>query len=230
MAVQFLRLLSQTGFVAALASVFVACAPAAHQGVAELGSTSDGLTAASPSKGNSSVTASPTNVNLPTTSAPAIAFETVLGDRTPENPAALFDLFSVELGVQLIPKSKGHIHAVRFYQASGGLETYRASIWAANGQLIATAEVTPSSTEPGWLTARFSPPIAVSAGELITASYNASSGAYPYEYEGLASPLDSANVSFVKSVYIYGDGSTVPEFTYRNTNYFVDVVFKREGQ
>ncbi|MEZ0391579.1 MAG: DUF4082 domain-containing protein [Pseudobdellovibrionaceae bacterium] len=162
-------------------------------------------------------------------SSSSAAFESALENTIPANPAALFDPLAVELGVQLIPHSNGMIHGIRFYQATGGNENYRVSLWDSNGSLLASAVVKPSQEVPGWVTAEIRPPVKVIAGEIYTASYNAPHGSYPYEYEGLVKPISAKNFSLLKSVYDYGNGSSLPQSTYRDTNYFVDVVFKRTG-
>jgi hypothetical protein len=142
---------------------------------------------------------------------------------------------AVELGVKFRATAPGHVAAVRFYQPAGG-EPAVATLWSAAGQRLASATAGGGSGA-GWREARFAAPVAVAAETTYVASYHAAAGSYAaaldaYQAEvrrgplrALASGADGSN-----GVYAYAAEPTFPTHSYRDANYWVDVLFTPGGQ
>ncbi|MBE7184196.1 MAG: DUF4082 domain-containing protein [Methylobacterium mesophilicum] len=141
---------------------------------------------------------------------------------------------SVELGMKFVAASNGTISAVRFYKGSANTGTHTGSLWDASGQRMGTVTFT-NETASGWQTATFSAPIAITAGTTYTVSYHTASG-YSYTPDGFANPIANGQLTAPSStssggngVFRYGSGGVVPNQSYENTNYWVDVVFTPSG-
>ncbi len=154
--------------------------------------------------------------------------QTLFGDRTPGNPVEEEDTRAVEIGVKFRSNVAGTIESIRFYRGAGNGAGYVAHLWAANGALLASA---PAPDGPaGWQEARLPAPVAVAANTTYVASYFTSNGRFARDPNGLASAVNSGNLSAPASasaggngVYLYGGG--FPSKTYKDTNYWVDVRF-----
>jgi hypothetical protein len=143
------------------------------------------------------------------------------------------DPLSVELGVKFKSDISGEIKAVRFYRRVGSSNGYTVHLWKANGTLLATATVpVDPNLVPGWQQIYLQTPVNISANETYIASYLAPSGQYAFAVDGLSAAITKRNLTALagltnggNGVYIYGNGGGFPTNTYRNTNYFVDVLF-----
>lgn len=144
------------------------------------------------------------------------------------------DTKAVEIGVKFRSNSAGTITGIRFYKAASNTGTHVASLWSSSGQLLAQATFKSESTS-GWQVVTFTNPVTIAANTVYTASYHTNSGHYSFDQNYFAAkgadngPLHalSATESGGNGVYAYGSKSAFPTKTYNNTNYWVDVVFKK---
>jgi hypothetical protein len=145
--------------------------------------------------------------------------------------ASTVDNSAVELGVKFRSDVAGYVKGLRFYK--GGLNTgaHVGSLWTASGALLAQATST-NETASGWQTLTLPTPIAVSANTTYVASYHTDAGYYSSDNDFFATKgIDAPPLHALKEgvdgsngVYMYGGGG-FPPFSYRSTNYWVDVVF-----
>jgi subtilisin-like proprotein convertase family protein len=145
--------------------------------------------------------------------------------------AAVSDTGPIELGVRFRAEADGVITGVRFYKGNANTGPHTGSLWSNSGTLLATAAFT-NETALGWQQVTFSPPVAIAANTTYIASYHTSGGGYSVDNDffpstgvdnaplhALATSVDGAN-----GVYLEGDGG-FPTLSFRDTNYWVDVVF-----
>ncbi|MGZ8765194.1 MAG: N,N-dimethylformamidase beta subunit family domain-containing protein, partial [Acidimicrobiia bacterium] len=138
----------------------------------------------------------------------------------------------VELGVKFRSDVAGQVTGIRFYKGAGNTGTHVGNLWSASGALLASATFTGESAS-GWQQVNFSSPVSVAAGTTYIASYFAPAGVYSYTHDvfggggvdnaplhALASGVDGTN-----GVFRYGASSGFPTASYRDANYWVDVVF-----
>jgi hypothetical protein len=145
--------------------------------------------------------------------------------------AATTDGYGAELGLRFSAQVDGFVSGVRFYKGAGNDGQHVGTLWSAQGLRLGTVTFVNESAS-GWQTALFAAPVPVIAGQQYTVSYTAPKGHYPYEewywpYKNRATaPLSTPTVSGANGAGVYGDTGTFPATTYRDTNYFVDVVFE----
>jgi hypothetical protein len=150
------------------------------------------------------------------------ADETGLGNRKPQTPVDS-DTGSVELGVRFQSSINGVIKAIRFYRGSGRSASFTVSLWDASGKRLATAKG--QGAAPGYITVALPKSIAISANTNYIASYLAPRGRYAGDVQGFAQSIQSGHLILNQGVYHYGKGGVAPSSVYRDTNYYVDVVF-----
>lgn len=148
--------------------------------------------------------------------------QTLFGDRVPANPAENGDTRPVELGVVVRAARAGAVEAIRFYRGARSPGGYRARLWSASGALL--ADVAAPDGPVGWQEVALAPPIAVAAGDAVTASYVAPAGRFARDTFALSSPVTSGDLTATRGVYRYGGGW--PTASYKDTNYWVDVRFR----
>jgi hypothetical protein len=137
----------------------------------------------------------------------------------------------VELGVKLRADVDGRIVAVRFYKADQDTGPHTASVWGADGALLASAPFV-NETASGWQEVALATAVPVTAGKTYVASYHTSAGYYAatndfFTAAGADRPPLHALADGPQGgngVYHYG-GSAFPGDTFRSSNYWVDVVF-----
>ncbi len=135
------------------------------------------------------------------------------------------DRASVELGVRLTTSRTGDVAALQFYRSPAQKQDYTGTLWTADGVALATT-VFPATDVAGWQTAELPDPVRIKAGQSIVASYYAVDGSYAVT-EGAFAAEETANgftVPRAAGVYRYGT-SGFPTESWRDSNYFVDVVF-----
>ncbi|HOZ57363.1 MAG TPA: DUF4082 domain-containing protein [Nakamurella multipartita] len=168
-------------------------------------------TAAVSAAGSTVASASPAGYSIwPASTTPAVPADPETG--------------SVQLGVQFSSSTAGTITAIRYYKSAQNTGTHIGKIWGPNGQALASVTFTNEATS-GWQQAELSEPVAVTAGAKYTASYRAPNGRYAADVDALSPsrPRVSNALTATQGVYSYGDG--VPTSTWRNANYYVDVLF-----
>jgi hypothetical protein len=144
------------------------------------------------------------------------------------------DTAAAELGVKFKSDSAGYITGIRFYKSSANTGTHIGSLWSSTGKLLAQATFT-NETASGWQQVNFSTPVPIAANTVYVASYHVNAGHYSVDENYFASkgydtaPLHalggSGNTN--NGVYKYSATPAFPTDSYRSSNYWVDVLFKR---
>ncbi|MFS8148264.1 N,N-dimethylformamidase beta subunit family domain-containing protein, partial [Rhizobium sp. BR 249] len=172
------------------------------------------------------------NVNLETPSAGRTvtvsgpSYTSLFGASTPA-VVNTNDTSAVELGVRFQTSMAGTVSGIRFYKGSQDTGTHTGSLWSSTGTRIATLTFT-NETASGWQTAYFSSPVALTVGQIYTASYHTNTGHYSTTADYFLSNVTSGPLTAPASgngVYRYGSSSLYPTATYNETNYWVDVMF-----
>lgn len=160
----------------------------------------------------------------------------IFGGGAPGNPVEA-DYSPVTLGVKFWSSQAGTISAVRFYRGARSPNGYVASLYTAAGKLLGSVTLLKESGPvPGWQTAIFATPIAISANTTYVAAYYTPVGRYPDVYYGLTRGAmngalnvpASASVAGGNGVYYYGLG--FPRYSWESSNYYVDVLFTPAAQ
>lgn len=171
--------------------------------------------------GNLSSLSNSISVTVP----PAIANQTIFGNRIPANPVDS-DQSPVELGVKFQSTADGYIKAIRFYRgAPNGM--YTVHLWSGDGQLLAISGASEGQgPTPGWQEVSLYPAVHIQANQTYVASYYTSNGSYAGDNYGLTNAVTTGNLKALGSgVYHYGTGGVFPTDTYQDSNYWVDVLF-----
>ncbi|HEX6342134.1 DUF4082 domain-containing protein [Umezawaea sp.] len=148
---------------------------------------------------------------------------------TPPGNITTTDTSTGELGVKFTPAVNGRITAVKFYKGPQNLGTHTVSVWSSAGTRLGTATAT-NETPSGWQTVQLPTPVTVVAGSTYVASYLCPGGRYSYDYDYFTSARTSGPLTAPSSVGsggngVYNVGGSFPDKTYRDLNYWVDVVF-----
>jgi len=155
----------------------------------------------------------------------------VFGNSVPA-VAATSDAGAYELGLRFTPTMDGFVTGVRFYKGTGNGGTHVGSLWDASGTRLASVTFT-NETATGWQTAQFTSPVEVIAGTRYTVSYTAPQGRYAstelyWPYKSVTSPpLSVNNVAGTDSPGVYAGAGSFPTSTYKEGNYYVDVLFAK---
>jgi hypothetical protein len=142
------------------------------------------------------------------------------------------DTNAVELGVKFRSDIAGSLTAIRFYKGLNDNGVHVVNLWRTDGTLLATATATNESAS-GWQEVALPVPVPIIANTIYIASYHTTAGRYPFTWDYFqSSGLDSGLLHAPSSssvggngVYLYGAGG-FPMNTYRDTNYWIDVVFQ----
>jgi hypothetical protein len=153
------------------------------------------------------------------------------GSTTPRNPETP-DSGSVELGTRFTSEVAGNVTGVRFYKSRSNMGTHVGNLWDASGKRLASVTFR-NETSSGWQSASFSQPVAINANTSYVISYFAPRGRYAGDsgyFTGKGrdrSPLHApaSTTTRKNGVYRYGSSSAFPTSSYKDTNYYVDVVF-----
>jgi Domain of unknown function (DUF4082) len=137
----------------------------------------------------------------------------------------------VQLGVKFQTSVAGIVTGVRFYKGAQNVGTHVATLWSADGTLLASATFN-NETDSGWQRVRFATPVTLTPGTTYIVAYH-TNGYYSADHNYFASSLvqspltaPSSDSSGGNGVYSYGDSSTFPGNSYASSNYWVDVVFR----
>jgi Domain of unknown function (DUF4082) len=139
---------------------------------------------------------------------------------------------AVEVGVKFRSDVNGSITALRFFKAATNTGTHVASLWTSSGTLLARATFS-GETASGWQQVTLSTSVSITANTVYIASYHTNVGHYSddlsyFAGKGADSPPLHAladGVSGVNGVYAYSSSSKFPNLGYKQSNYWVDVVF-----
>lgn len=138
------------------------------------------------------------------------------------------DTVSVELGAKFTTSQDGTVSAVRFYRSDRNTGPHVVNLWSPQGKVLATATLPDTDgMSVGWQTVTLPTPVEISKGEKYVASYIAPNGRYSADEQGLKEAKSDGPLTILASggVYAYGNGGTYPSNTYKDSNYYVDVVF-----
>ena len=140
--------------------------------------------------------------------------------RTPADP----DTAKVTLGVKFRSASDGWVGAIQFYRSDENVGPHIGQLWTARGKRLATVDFA-STSSAGWHTAVLSEPVRIRSGARYVASYTAPRGRYADDQYALSptDPVVSGDLTALRGVYTYGSG--VPNNVWRDSNYYVDVLF-----
>lgn len=142
-----------------------------------------------------------------------------------------------EFGVKFRASENGFITGIRFYKFPENVGPHIANLWTAGGILLATAEFL-NETAEGWQEARFAVPTPITADTTYVGSYHTASGNCAMDEGDFAlSNLTAPPLTALRDgeeggngVYKYGSsGFPAQGDGTRALNFWVDVVFMREG-
>ena len=141
------------------------------------------------------------------------------------------DAGSIELGLKWRSSGAGYVRGVQFYKGAGNSGSHTGSLWSSTGERLATGTFE-NETATGWQTLTFPSPVAVQANTTYVVSYHTTTGHYSSDIDyftvqsasqepltALRSGVDGANGVFK------GGESGFPAQSFRDTNYWVDVVW-----
>ncbi|MET1044808.1 MAG: DUF4082 domain-containing protein [Microbacteriaceae bacterium] len=157
--------------------------------------------------------------------ATAAADGTILGTSAPLRLVQHEDAQGVEVGTRFTARSTGTATGMRFWKPQDAVGSHTGTLWSARGKRLAAATF-PSRTGSGWQTAQFDRSVTLKAGQTYVVSYFAPKGRYAasHNYEGTSHSPD-LTIKARAGVFAYGSKSRFPTETYRNSIYWVDVVF-----
>ncbi len=122
--------------------------------------------------------------------------------------------------------------AIRFHKGGSSRGPHVGHLWTDEGRLIAEVRFQRESAA-GWQVAKFRKPVALAEGTTYVASVHCADGVFPFTagyfrravvngpLRALASGEAGAN-----GVFSYSPETAFPTRTFRNANYWVDVVFR----
>ena len=150
---------------------------------------------------------------------------TVLTTQVPVIPNAT-DGVNYELGMKFRSAVAGSITAIRHWKSPSETGSHVGHIWTATGTLLATVTFS-NETASGWQQQALTTPLSIQPNTTYVVSVNVNSH-FPDTYEELGTPIVNGNLSSVadgnNGVWARPPG-TFPTNTYRNSNYYRDIVF-----
>jgi len=140
------------------------------------------------------------------------------------------DTNPIEVGVKFSSDQPIDILGVRFFKSTANTGDHIASLWDANGSLLAQSTVTHDDSR-GWHEIVFDTPASINAGQMYVVSYHAPNGRYsasPGYYlaphsNGPVTAL-STDVSSGNGVFSYS-GPGFPNSSFNSTNYWVGPIW-----
>lgn len=140
------------------------------------------------------------------------------------------DTSAVTLGVKFTASSAGFISGIRFYKSAANTGTHVGTLYTADGKTALASGTFANESSSGWQTLSFPSPVAISANTTYVAAYYAPNGHYAGDSNFFGSRSHSAGVltaSGGSSVTngVYANGNNFPVSSYRQTNYYVDVMY-----
>lgn len=146
--------------------------------------------------------------------------------------AAIPDSQPVNVGMRFYTSKSGTITGLRFYKGMANTGRHIANLWSTSGQKLAEAAFV-NETASGWQQVIFPSPVKITAGTRYVASYFTPSGGYAatrdyFTYSGATRGLLTAPVSSniaLNGVFTYASTTAFPRQSWRDTNYWVDVIF-----
>jgi hypothetical protein len=151
----------------------------------------------------------------------------VWDDQTVPRMTADPETQAVTLGVMFSASTDGWITAIRFYRAAENAGPHQGHLWKRNGDQLATVTFGPTS-EVGWQTARLDAPVRITANSTYIASYRAPQGRYASDQRSLGKGKRVTTGALTAKAGVYTYDSSAPTATWRQSNYYVDVLFTEQ--
>jgi Domain of unknown function (DUF4082)/Bacterial Ig-like domain (group 1) len=150
--------------------------------------------------------------------------QTVFTNQTPSIPD-ISDGVPYELGMKFRSATAGQISAIRYWKAASETGNHVGKIWSSTGQNLASVNFL-NETVSGWQQQLLDNPLAIEANTTYVVSVNCNSY-FPITYDQLANSIVNGDLSSVADGNngVYGTTNTLPTNSYRNSNYFRDIVF-----
>jgi hypothetical protein len=146
---------------------------------------------------------------------------------TTQTPAAPNDTDGVpyELGMKFRLARTGQITAIRYWRSPSDSGSHVGRIWSATGVQLASVTFS-GGTASGWQQQALATPLRVQANTIYTVSVNVAAY-FPFTDSGLATAIVNGDISSVADGAngVFGNPATFPTNSYRNSNYFRDIVF-----
>lgn len=101
--------------------------------------------------------------------------------------------------------------------------THKGALWSSTGTEL--AELTFTDGAPGWTTASFDTPVAITAGTTYVASYYAPNGHYSADLDFFTTAYVNTPLQSVGSGGVFTYSNAFPNSSFRESNYYVDVIF-----
>src|SRR5579883_1860254 len=151
--------------------------------------------------------------------------ETVFTTQTPSNPNVT-DGTSYELGMKFQSAVAGQITAIRYWKASSETGSHTGKIWASTGGTPLATVTFSNETASGWQQQALSTPLNIQANTTYVVSVNCNSY-FVITYDQLATSIVNGDLNSVADGNngVFGNANSLPTNSYRNSNYFRDVVF-----
>lgn len=159
----------------------------------------------------------------------------IFGNEVPANPM-VDDASATEVGLRFVPTRNGQVTGVRFFKGSANTGTHVGRLWGAGGGPPLAQATFGAESATGWQEVSFGSPVTVQAGQTYVVSYTAPNGRYPilrdaFELVGVAADPLSVPGGFAggESGVFSSTPGTFPDQSFRNSNYYVDVLFQASG-
>lgn len=152
----------------------------------------------------------------------------IFGDAPPATPAT-GDASPVTLGTRFTSSQDGFITGLRFYKGEGNTGTHVGTLYKDDGTVLSSVTFA-NETPAGWQTGVFPTAVPITAGITYVASYRAPNGFYAadnnyFAYTGkTAGPLTALG-GYSNPNGLFTTGAGIPNRTYQQTNYYVDVLY-----
>jgi hypothetical protein len=150
--------------------------------------------------------------------------QTIFTNQTPSIPD-VSDGVPYELGMKFRSAKGGQIRAIRYWKAASETGNHVGKIWSSTGQNLASVNFL-NETVSGWQQQLLNTPLAIEPNTTYVVSVNCNSY-FPLTYDQLTNSIVNGDLSSVADGNngVYGTTNTLPTNSYRNSNYFRDIVF-----
>jgi hypothetical protein len=161
--------------------------------------------------------------------AQASGSQTLFTTQVPSNPDAT-DNTTYELGMKFRSATTGQITAIRYWKSPSESGTHTGKIWAATGGTPLATVTFANETASGWQEQALSQPLNIQANTTYVVTVNCNSH-FPITYDELANSIVNGNLSSVadNNNGVAGSSGNFPTLSYRNSNYYRDIVFVAVG-
>lgn len=131
----------------------------------------------------------------------------------------------VTLGLVFSSDTAGRLRGVQYYAANANRRATTGAVWNAKGRRIASVTF-PKASSAGWQTAKLDSSVRIRADKRYTVSYRAPHGRFAKKPGVFADGRKPSSKSLTahRGTFTYGNGR--PAKSSRDSNYFVDVLFK----